>query len=349
MKGKFLLLAIAVFVFGITVKPNADENKKSIPANKELVVALDTCYYNYFLHKGNPSGYQLELFELFAGYKGVNLDFRIIPDSLKFDMLSTGKIDIAVFSEGLDSLHNVFNKYENICSSIPLDDSVKSVWLTVEDNLSLMFEINVWANKLKGEKIYNSLHIKYFRHKYNKTAKQISPYDNILKKYSAETGWDWRLATSIVCHESQFKPTVISKSGAAGLMQLMPNTVRSLDVKNVYNPEENIKGGMMLIAYLTDVFEKKGVAGDELVNFVLAAYNAGHGKIFNFMKETENAGLDKNKWSDVCSVILMKNKLASAPKSKFSGKETMKFVDNVLKYYKHYQNFFPVERNIALI
>jgi membrane-bound lytic murein transglycosylase F len=344
MKGKILLLAIAMFLFGATLRSNTDEDKKSVLKNKKLVVAIDTCNYNYFLHKGNPLGYHLELFELFAGYSDVNLDFRIIPDSLKLDMLSAGKIDIAVFSKGLDSLYTVFDKYGNICSSIPLDDSVKSVWLTVEDNLSLMLEINVWAGKLKGEKIYNSLHIKYFRHKYDKTAKQISPYDNILKKYSAEIGWDWRLAASIVCQESQFKPTVISKSGAAGLMQLMPNTVRSFGVKNVYNPEENIKGGMKLIAYLTDVFEKKGVSEDELVNFVLAAYNAGHGKIFSFMKETENAGLDKNKWSDVYSVILMKNrdsKLASASKSKFSGKETLKFVDNVLKYYKHYRIFFP--------
>jgi membrane-bound lytic murein transglycosylase F len=329
-----------MFVFGVIVKPNADENKKSVLKNRKLVVALDTCNYNYFLHKGNPSGYQLELFELFAGYEGVNLDFRIVPDSLKFDMLSKGNIDIAVFSEGFDSLYNVFNSYKDICSSIPLDDNFKSVWLTVEDNMPLMLEINVWASKMKSEKIYSSLQIKYFRHKYDKTAHQISPYDNLLKKYSAEIGWDWRLTASIICHESQFKPAVVSKSGAAGLMQLMPNTVRSFGVKNVYNPEENIKGGMKLIAYLTDIFEKKGVAEDELVNFVLAAYNAGHGKIFNFMKETENAGFDKNKWSDVYSVILMNNRNLSVAKSKFSGKETLKFVDNVLGNYKHYRNFF---------
>jgi membrane-bound lytic murein transglycosylase F len=345
MKGKILLPIITVFIFGITVRPNVDENKTSVLKNKRLVVALDTCNYNYFLYKGNPCGYQLELFELFAGDEGLNFDFCIVSDSLKFDMLNKGDIDIAVFSEGLDSLYNVFNKYENICSSIPLDDNIKSVWLTVEDNMPLILEINIWASKLKGEKIYNSLNLKYFKHKYDKTATKISPYDNILKKYSAEIGWDWRLAASIVCHESQFKPAVVSKSGAIGLMQLMPNIVRGFGVKNVYDPEENIKGGMKLIAYLIDIFKKKGVPEDELVNFVLAAYNAGHGKIFNFMEETENAELDKNKWSNVYSVILMNarrnDKLISVPKSKFRGKETLKFVDNVLKHYNHYQNFFP--------
>jgi membrane-bound lytic murein transglycosylase F len=207
--------------------------------------------------------------------------------------------------------------------------------------MPLMLEINIWASELKGEKIYSSLQTKYLKRKYDKTANRISQYDNILKKYSAETGWDWRLAAAIVCHESQFRPAAVSKSGATGLMQLMPNTVRSFGVKNAFDPDENIKGGMKLIAYLSDIFKKKGVPEDELLNFVLAAYNAGHGKIFNFMKETENAGLDKNKWSDVYSVILTKgynNKSVSVHKSKFSGKETLKFVDNVLNHYKHYQN-----------
>jgi membrane-bound lytic murein transglycosylase F len=343
MKGKILLAAIVLSIFGTAVKSNSNENKKSALKNKTLIVALDTCRYNYFLHKGDPAGYQLELFKLFAAHEGLKFDFRVVPDSLKFDLLNAGLLDVAVFSEGFDSLYSVFNRHKNICSSIPLDDSIKSVWLTVEDNMPLMLEINIWASKLKGEKVYNALHTKYFRHKHRAPAHEISRYDGILKKYSAEIGWDWRLAAAIACHESRFKPAVASKSGATGLMQLMPNTVKRFGVKNVYDPDENIKGGMRLIAYLTAVFEKKGVPKDELVNFVLAAYNAGHGRIFNFMKETENAGLDKNKWSDVHSVILSKgrnNQLASANKTKFGGKETLKFVDNVLSHYKHYRNFF---------
>jgi membrane-bound lytic murein transglycosylase F len=339
MKGKILLLVIAMTVSAAAVKPN--ENKKSILKNQRLVVVLDTCSYNYFLQKGNPCGYQLELFELFARDKGVTLDFRTVHGDAKFDMLTKGEIDIAVFSEGFDSLFSIFNKYENICSSIPLDDTLNAVWLTGESSAPLMLEINAWASKLQGENIYNSLHAKYFRRKQRKSAGEISPYDRFLKKYSAEAGWDWRLAASVMYHESRFKPATVSKSGAAGLMQLMPNTVRNFGVKNVYDPEENIKGGMKLIAYLTDIFEKKGVSGDELAKFVLAAYNAGHGKIFNFMTETENAGLDKNKWSDVYSVVMMKNgngKPDSASKSKFNGKETLKFVDNVLKSYNHYRN-----------
>jgi membrane-bound lytic murein transglycosylase F len=332
-------------IFGIVVKPN--EPKKNILTNQSLIIAMDTCNLNYFLQKGNPCGYQLELFELFAQQKGVTLDFRIVPDSVKFDMLTKGDIDIMVFSKGFDSLYNVFNRYENICSTIPLDDTFKSVWLTVDKNMALMLEMNAWISNLKGERIYASLQAKYFNHRHKKTVDEISPYDNILKKYSAEIGWDWRLTAAVTYHESRFRPAIVSKSGATGLMQLMPNTVKRFGVKNVYNPEENIMGGMKLIAYLTKIFEEKGVSGEELTKFVLAAYNAGHGKIFKLMKEAEDAGLDKNKWNDIYSVVMAKSlnndKLASASKSKFSGKETLKFVDNVLTNYKHYQNFMTID------
>ncbi|MDR0386126.1 MAG: transglycosylase SLT domain-containing protein [Prevotellaceae bacterium] len=333
----------AMVIFGAVGKSDSNENRKNILKNKRLVVAMDTCDYNYFLYKGNPYGYQFELLELFAGYEEVTIDFRIVSDSLKFDMLSRGDIDLVVFSEGFDSLYSVFNKYDNICSSIPLDDAARSVWLTADDNMPLMLEINVWASGLKGDKIYSRIQTKYFSHEYRKNTGKISPYDDILKKYSSETGWDWRLTASIVRQESQFKPAAVSKSGAAGLMQLMPNTVRSFGVKNVYDPEDNIRGGMKLIAYLADIFEKKGVHKNDLTSFVLAAYNAGHGKIFYFMNETENLGLDRNKWGDVYSVIIRKSSNGTVyAKPKFSGQETLKFVDNVLKNYKHYQNFFPV-------
>ncbi|MDR3245797.1 MAG: transglycosylase SLT domain-containing protein [Prevotellaceae bacterium] len=341
MKGKILLLIAALSMFGSAV--NSNENKKSILKNQRLVVALDTSNYNYFLQKGNPCGYQLELFELFAKHEGVTLDFCIAPDSLKFDMLLNGDVDIVVFSKGLDSLHNVFDRYEKISSSIALDDNVKSVWLSRDENMSVILSVNVWASKLKGEDVYKSLQTKYFGRKYKKTDKGISPYDNVLKKYSAAIGWDWRLTASMVFHESRFKPDRVSKSGAKGLMQLMPNTVRRFGVKNVYNPEENIKGGLRLIAYLSDFFEKNGVPEDERIYFVLASYNAGHGKIVNFMKMAENLGFDKYKWSDIRSTIMLNNRngeLVSATKSKFNGKETVKFVDNVLKNYKHYRNFY---------
>ena len=53
---------------------------------------------------------------------------------------------------------------------------------------------------------------------------QISEYDEIIKSYADELGWDWRLLASQVYQESRFDPEANSWVGAQGLMQLMPAT-----------------------------------------------------------------------------------------------------------------------------
>jgi len=275
----------------------------------------------------------------------MDIEYCMVPDSLKFSMLEEKKIDIAVFSGGVDSLYHIFSNYKNICSTIPLDDHVKTVWLLHEDNMDLTMSVNTWASVFKGKNLYGFLQTKYFKRTYNKNPKQLSPYDHLFKKYSAQIDWDWRLLASLVYQESMFKPTVVSKQGATGLMQLMPQTAQRFGVVNINDPEENIKGGIKLIKYLTSFFEKKGISKEESIYFVLASYNAGHGRIENCMKIAEALGVDQYKWDEVNSVIpLMKNPDQQISKiilgSRFNGSETMNFVNSIVRRYRHYQHFF---------
>jgi len=336
------LLTIAIVLTSFAVK--STEEKTNLNLNPKLVVALDTAHYNYFLHKGHPTGYQIELFNLFAEHKGIEIDFRLVPDSSKLTMLCNGEIDLAVFSEGFDSLYSVFNSQKNICASLPLDEHIKSVWLSRETNADLILSVNMWISTLKEESLYRFLQIKYFERTYSKTNK-ISIYDSYIEKHSNKIDWDWKLVAALIYQESMFRNDVVSKRGATGLMQLMPQTAERFGVNNINNPEENIKGGIKLIGYLIDYFEKKGIEQDEIVYFVLAAYNAGHGRIENCMAVANMLGLNQYKWSEVNSAIsLMRNpnkELSSIILgSKFNGKETINFVDNIIKRYQHYQHFF---------
>jgi soluble lytic murein transglycosylase-like protein len=75
--------------------------------------------------------------------------------------------------------------------------------------------------------------------------------------------------------ESTFKQRAISPKGARGLMQLMPDTARRMGVGNIYDPKQNIEGGVKYMRFLLDMF-----GGD--VNLALAGYNAGENAVMKY-------------------------------------------------------------------
>ena len=76
------------------------------------------------------------------------------------------------------------------------------------------------------------------------------------------------LVRAVVQVESAYNPYARSPKGAAGLMQLMPETAQRFGVKNAFNPEENVRAGVAYLRQLLDRYEDN----EELA---LAAYNAG--------------------------------------------------------------------------
>lgn len=75
--------------------------------------------------------------------------------------------------------------------------------------------------------------------------------------------------------ESSFKLRALSHKGASGLMQLMPATARRLGVTNIYDPKQNIDGGVKYMRMLLNMF-----SGD--VSLALAGYNAGEGAVMKY-------------------------------------------------------------------
>lgn len=118
------------------------------------------------------------------------------------------------------------------------------------------------------------------------TPKKKSPYDDIIQSAAQAHGLDPDLIRATMRQESTFKPNAKSPKGASGLMQLMPDTARTLGVKNILDPKENIYGGAK---YLKQQLDKFG--GD--VPKALAAYNAGPGAVVKYggvppYKETQD-------------------------------------------------------------
>lgn len=96
-------------------------------------------------------------------------------------------------------------------------------------------------------------------------------YDDIYEAASEKYGVSVSLLKAVSKVESDFTPTAVSKSGAIGLMQLMPATAKSLGVTDAYDPEQNIMGGAKYLAASLEEFQD--------VRLALAAYNAGGGAV----------------------------------------------------------------------
>ena len=77
--------------------------------------------------------------------------------------------------------------------------------------------------------------------------------------------------------ESSFNPIVVSKAGAVGLMQLVPETAMRHGVQNLYDTNENVAGGARHLRYLLDRFHGN-------TRLALAAYNAGEGKVERYQR-----------------------------------------------------------------
>lgn len=85
------------------------------------------------------------------------------------------------------------------------------------------------------------------------------------------------LLFAVMKAESSFNPVVVSKAGAVGLMQLVPETAMRHGVRNLYDTGENVAGGARHLRYLLDRFHGN-------TRLALAAYNAGEGKVDRYKK-----------------------------------------------------------------
>src|SRR5688572_27936924 len=100
-------------------------------------------------------------------------------------------------------------------------------------------------------------------------------FDSYIVDSSRRYSIDPLLIYAQMHQESSFKLKALSHKGASGLMQLMPATARRLGVTNIYDPKQNIEGGVKYMRMLLNMF-----SGD--VNLALAGYNAGEGAVMKY-------------------------------------------------------------------
>ena len=125
-------------------------------------------------------------------------------------------------------------------------------------------------------------------------------FDFLISEFAKKYEIDFALIKAMIRAESGFNPNAVSRKGAKGLMQLMPETALRMNVSNVFNPKENIEGGVRYFKYLLSLFNND-------LRLSLAAYNAGENLV---------------------------SQLGTIP----PYRETVDYVRKVLNFYQSYKN-----------
>ncbi|MBI2343526.1 MAG: lytic transglycosylase domain-containing protein [Deltaproteobacteria bacterium] len=103
-------------------------------------------------------------------------------------------------------------------------------------------------------------------------AARLAHFAPLIARHAAKYQVPIELICGVMIQESGANPRARSHCGASGLMQLMPATAKRMGVRNIWDPAQNIEGGVRYLRYLMDTFRGK-------MPFVIAGYNAGEGAV----------------------------------------------------------------------
>jgi Transglycosylase SLT domain len=99
--------------------------------------------------------------------------------------------------------------------------------------------------------------------------------EKLIQEISQRHGVDPELVKAVAKAESNFNPRAVSYKGALGIMQLIPETAKRFGVTNVWDPKQNIEGGVRFLKFLIDMFPDN-------LPYILAAYNAGENAVLKY-------------------------------------------------------------------
>jgi membrane-bound lytic murein transglycosylase F len=177
---------------------------------------------------------------------------------------------------------------------------------------------------------------------------RISRFDELIRTQAAARDLDWRLVTALVYQESRFYPRAVSKAGARGLMQVMPDFAGP-QVDSLFVPAANVRAGLRLLKGTWDGYAY--LDSLEQIRFTLATYHAGIGHVTDARRMAMDLELDPNRWegslTETLPRLAQRRWYSQTRHGYYRGHETVRYVEEILNRYRMYRRLVPLDPDAA--
>ncbi|HHJ17779.1 MAG TPA: lytic transglycosylase F [Gammaproteobacteria bacterium] len=265
------------------------------------------------------------------------VDAHLLSEDI-LEMVNSGTLRITVVDDYIARLWKKVLPGIRVHDDLAISTGNRVGWAVRKQNPALLESLNNFSRKIKkGTLLGNMLFKRYYKdtrwikNPTGKTElKKLSALTALFEKYGRKYGFDsWALIAQAY-QESGLDNNRRSARGAVGIMQILPSTAadRNVNIKNVRQLENNIHAATKYLAFLRErYFSDPGITPENRLAFTWAAYNAGPARINKMRARAKKMGLDPNVW-------FLNVELAV---SKFVGREPVRYVAHVYKYYVAYK------------
>jgi membrane-bound lytic murein transglycosylase MltF len=299
-------------------------------SGRQVYVRISSSYYESLV--------RLNAELVAAGKKPVTL--KQAPEALEDDdlleMVNAGLVDAIVVDDFVATFwQQVFTNLQLHPQAAVRTGGTIAVAVR-RNNPELLRAINVWIKEYGPRTTFGNVMDKRYLQdaSYAKNAtseaerKKFERLVTLFRKYGEQYGLDYLLMAAQGYQESGLDHSARSRVGAIGVMQVMPETGKTLKVGNIAELEPNVHAGIKYLRFMMDEYYKDDPM-DPLNKglMTLASYNAGPNRIRQLRGETAKRGLNPNVWFGNVERVV----------SERIGRETVQYVANIYKYYVAYR------------
>jgi len=295
-------------------------------AGKEIMVRRTSSYWEHLQR----------LNERFAAEKKKRIRLQPAPEELSdadlMQMVNAGLVETIIVDSYKADLWSKILPDIRPHPDIAINRGGQIGVLMRRDSPQLRAALNTFIREHKGGTAFGNTVVKRYlgssRFVKRATApEELGKFDEVVdlfRKYGAQYSLDPLLLMAQGYQESGLNHKARSPGGAIGIMQLLPSTVRELQVGDIHDLEANIHGAAKYIRFIIDrYFADQPMDDLNKTLFAFAAYNAGPNRIATLRDSTRKRRLNPNVWFGNVELVV----------SEKVGPEPVTYVSNIFKYY----------------